>query len=82
MSDWKPSAPFDVYAVSSFRQVIDLSNLSVSVTINTTGQSGHTGNRHYDDMIDSWIKVRYHATWWDQAALEASGPDRLVLNPR
>lgn len=81
-TDWKPSAPFDVYAVSSMRQIIDLSNLSASVTINTTGQSGHTGNRHYDDMIDSWSKVRYHATFWEAAALESSGPERLLLRPR
>ncbi len=81
-TDWKPSAPFDVYAVSSMRQIIDLSNLSASVVINTTGESGHAGNRHYDDMIDAWSKVRYHATWWDQAALASSRPERLVLSPR
>ncbi len=82
MTDWKPTAPFDVYAISSMRQIIDLSDLSASVVINATGQSGHTGNRHYDDMIDAWSKVRYHATWWDQAALISSRPDRLVLSPR
>ncbi len=81
-TDWKPNAPFDVYAISSMRQVIDLSNLSGSVVINATGQSGHAGNRHYDDQIDSWSKVRYHPTWWDEAALVSSRPDRLVLNPR
>ncbi|MFI5368140.1 MAG: penicillin acylase family protein [Spirochaetia bacterium] len=81
-TDWKPSAPFGVYAVSSMRQIIDLSNLSASVAINATGESGHAGNRHYDDMIDAWSKVRYHATWWDQVALESSRPERLVLSPR
>ena len=81
MADWKPSAPFYVYAISSMRQIIDLSDLSGSVVINATGQSGHTGNRHYDDMIDSWSKVRYHPTWWDEAALVSSRPDRLVLSP-
>ena len=58
------------------------SDLSASAVINTTGESGHAGNRHYDDMIDAWRKVRYHATWWDQAALASSKPDRLVLSPR
>jgi len=81
-TDWKPSAPFGVYAVSSMRQIIDLSNLPASVAINATGESGHAGNRHYDDMIDAWSKVRYHATWWDQVALESSRPERLVLSPR
>jgi len=81
-TDWKANKPFDVFAVSSMRQIIDLSDLSRSVTIHTTGQSGHPGNRHYDDMIDSWRKAQYHTTLWDAAALEASKPDRLVLVPR
>ncbi|HUI72116.1 MAG TPA: penicillin acylase family protein, partial [Spirochaetia bacterium] len=81
-TDWKASKPFDVSAVSSMRQVIDLSDLSKSVTIHTTGQSGHPGNRHYDDMIGSWSHVTYHPTLWDLTALEASRPDRLVLRPR
>jgi penicillin G amidase len=80
-TDWKANKPFDVPAVSSMRQIIDLSDLSRSVTIHTAGQSGHAGNRHYDDMIDSWRKGQYHSTLWDTAALEASEPDRLVLVP-
>ena len=81
-TDWKANKPFEVSAVSSMRQIIDLSDLSRSVTIHTTGQSGHPGNRHYDDMIDSWRKVKYHSTLWDSAALEASRPDKLMLVPR
>ena len=78
-TDWKANKPFDVSVVSSVRRIIDLSR---SVTIHTTGQSGHPGNLHYDDMIDSWRKVQYHSTLWDAVALEASGPERLVLVPR
>ena len=81
-TDWKASDPFKVANVSSMRQVIDLADLSKSVTIHTTGQSGHPGNRHYDDMIDSWRNVKYHPTLWDFAALESSGPERLTLQPR
>ena len=81
-TDWKASDPFAVANVSSMRQVLDLSDLSRSLTIHTTGQSGHPGNRHYDDMIDSWKNVRYHPTFWDEAALESSRPERLTLAPR
>ena len=80
-SDWSPADPFDVFIISSMRQVIDLADLSASRVINATGQSGHAGNRHYDDMIDSWAHVRYQATLWKAADLEAAHTDRLVLDP-
>ena len=80
-SDWKASDPFDVSSVSSMRWIADLSDLSKSVAANTTGQSGHPGNRHYDDMIDSWRSVRYHAVLWDTAALRSSRPEILRLVP-
>ena len=81
-SDWKASDPFDVSSVSSMRWIADLSDLSKSVAANTTGQSGHPGNRHYDDMIDSWRNVRYHGILWDAAALDSSRPRVLWLRPR
>jgi penicillin amidase len=81
-SDWKADRPFTVADVSSMRQIIDLSDLSRSVTIHTTGQSGHPGSRHYDDMIDFWRNVQYHPTLWDSVSLKASNPETLFLNPR
>jgi hypothetical protein len=39
------------------------------------------GNRHYADFIGSWVKVEYHPTLWDRAALEASRVSSLVLKP-
>jgi penicillin G amidase len=81
-TDWKASQPFGVANVSSMRQVIDLSDLSRSVMIHTTGQSGHPGNRHYDDMIGPWKDVKYHPSLWDDASLESSRPQRLTLTPR
>lgn len=81
-TDWKINKPFDVYAVSSMRQIVDMADLSGSVAMHTTGQSGHPGNRHYDDMIGPWSKVRYHSTLWDRKDLEAAGPERLMLLPK
>ncbi|HVO38068.1 MAG TPA: penicillin acylase family protein [Spirochaetia bacterium] len=81
-TDWRPSDPFAVSAVSSMRQVVDLADLRNSVAIHTTGQSGHAGSRHYDDMIDPWRSLRYHPTYWDFEALAASRPETLKLVPR
>jgi penicillin amidase len=81
-TDWKADAPFVTYSVSSMRQIVDLADLGRSLSIHTTGQSGHAGNRHYADMIDPWRNMQYHSTYWDRSALERSGVERLVLRPR
>ncbi len=81
-TDWKPNDPFGVSWLSSMREIIDLADLSASVAIHTTGQSGHPGNRHYEDMIEPWRTVHYHPELWDGRALAASRPDRLRLLPR
>jgi penicillin G amidase len=81
-TDWKADKPFDVNAVSSMRQIVDLASLAGSLAMHTTGQSGHAGNRHYDDMIEPWRKVLYHPTYWDRATLESSGVEKLVLQPK
>ena len=80
-TDWKIDTPFTVYAVSSLRQIVDLADLPGSLAMHTTGQSGHAGNRHYDDMIDPWRNALYHPMYWDRGALEAAGAERLVIAP-
>jgi penicillin G amidase len=80
-TDWKFGEAFRVRSVSSLRHLVDLSDLASSLAMNTTGQSGHPGSRHYADMIGSWSTVRYHPTFWDRSALDSSGPDLLVLKP-
>jgi penicillin amidase len=80
-NDWSPADPFNVFIVSSMRQVIDLSDFGASAVMNATGQSGHAFNRHYDDMISGWAHVTYHPTFWDPAALRAGRTERLLLEP-
>jgi penicillin amidase len=81
-SDWNVAAPFETYLISSMRMIVDLADLDASATMNATGQSGHVGNRHYSDMIQPWADVRYHPTYWDEAALRTTSMERLVLRPR
>ncbi|MBN1177729.1 MAG: penicillin acylase family protein [Anaerolineae bacterium] len=75
------SRPFDVTIVPSYRQVVDLADLTRSVSMHTTGQSGHAYHRHYDDMIDPWRNVEYHPMLWERAAVEADAEGTLVLRP-
>jgi penicillin G amidase len=80
-SDWRADKPFGVSSISSMRQIVDLSDFSSSVMMNATGQSGHVGSRHYDDMILPWARVRYHSTLWEEKSLRSSRAERLVLSP-
>ncbi len=80
-ADYDPDEPFSVKTVASYRQIVDLDDLSRSVSMHTTGQSGHPFHRHYDDMIDPWRNVEYHPMLWGRAHVEAEADAVLVLTP-
>jgi penicillin amidase len=63
---WKVGASFAVDWLPSMRMIVDLSNLSNSVTIHTTGQSGHAFAPHYVDMAPLWANARYAPMLWEQ----------------
>jgi penicillin amidase len=78
---YDPNEPYAVEIVPSYRQVIDLSDFSRSVSIHTTGQSGHPFQAHYEDMIPMWRDGRYHAMLWERATIESSAEGHLALTP-
>ena len=63
------------------RMIVDLGNLDNSLTIDTTGQSGHPSSPHYDDMIDAWRTTQYHPMLWSRDKVEAATAERLILSP-
>jgi len=75
-------SPYGVETVSSQRQIVDLGDLTRSVSMHTTGQSGHPFHPHYDDMIDPWRNIEYHPMLWERADVEADAEGVLVLRPR
>ncbi|MFI7588794.1 penicillin acylase family protein [Spongisporangium articulatum] len=67
------SGTFDVVAAPSMRMVVDLDNFDHSRWVNQTGESGHPGDKHYDDQIETWLANKDFA--WpasQQAVQEAS----------
>lgn len=72
---------YAVTSVPSMREIIDLGDLTASLTMHTTGQSGHPYNRHYDDMLNPWADVEYHPMLWDRADVEANADAHLTLTP-
>ena len=76
-----PAKAYQVAWLPSERMIVDLSNLPASVSLNTTGESGHAFNPHYDDQIDLWRTIQYHPMLWDQAQVENAAKDHLILTP-
>jgi penicillin amidase len=75
------SNPYGAGTITSQRQIVDLADLTRSVSMHTTGQSGHPFHPHYDDMIDPWRNIEYHPMLWERVNVEASAEGVLVLTP-
>jgi penicillin G amidase len=78
---WDAAKGFQVDWLPSMRMIVDLSDLSQSQTIHTTGQSGHAFSPHYTDMVDLWRTIQYHPMRWDPADVQSSAEAHLRLTP-
>jgi len=79
---WNALEGYEVTNVPSMRMIVDLSNLNNSVTIHTTGQSGHAYHPHYIDMAQTWANVEYYPMAWDQNEIMSEAQGHLVLMPK
>lgn len=78
---WDAASGYQVNWLPSMRMIVDLSNLNNSLTVHTTGQSGHAYHPHYDDMIELWQNIQYYPMWWDEASIQQNAEAHLVLKP-
>jgi penicillin amidase len=78
---YSTSNPYAVSTVPSYRQIIDLAEFTRSLSMHTTGQSGHPFSRHYDDMIDPWRNIEYHRMLWLRPDIVAVAEAHLTLTP-
>jgi len=76
-----PGDPYNVSSISSMRMIVDLSQLTNSLTIFSTGQSGHAYHPHYIDMADRWRAIQYHPMLWDRGDVEKNAEGHLTLVP-
>jgi penicillin amidase len=73
--------PFAMNGGVSQRYLADMGNLDNSLTIITTGQSGHLFHRHRTDQISPWQNVEYHSMIFSREAAEANAEGVLSLSP-
>ena len=78
-----PHEPYAAKAAGpSYRQIIDLGDFSRSMAILPPGQSGHLGNRHYDDLVKPWLKGEYVPMLWTREQVIENAEGRLLLRRR
>jgi penicillin amidase len=73
--------PYAVNSLPSMRMIVDLGNLDASLTMHTTGQSGHAFHPHYIDLAKRWSRIEYHPMLWSQDAILAQSKSHLTLLP-
>ena len=78
---WTAYEGFETTWLPSMRMLVDLGDLSRSLTTHTTGQSGHTDHPHYDDMIPLWLTGEYSPMNWTRAQVDAAAEATQTLTP-
>ncbi|MCI0441918.1 penicillin acylase family protein [bacterium] len=81
-TSFNPLKSFAVTSLPSMRMIVDFSSLDQSMTVNSTGQSGHAYHPNYIDMADLWRNVQYHPWPFSKGTVEKQTTDTLVLSPR
>jgi len=72
---------YQVVSLPSERLIVDLSDLPASLSVITTGESGHTFHANYTDQADLWRTIQYHPMLWGKQQIESTAKQHLVLTP-
>ncbi len=78
---WDPIEGYIVDWLPSMRMIVDLSDLDNSLTVHTTGQSGHASHQHYTDMVDMWRNIEYYPMYWEEDSIVDNSEAHLKLVP-
>jgi len=63
----------------TFRQIVDMGDLSKSLTVYPPGQSGQLASPNYDNLVEPWLKGEYLPMLWTRQQVEAASPAKLIL---
>jgi penicillin amidase len=72
---------YQVRSLPSQRMIVDLADLTRSLGMHTTGQSGHAYHPNYIDMVEHWATIEYHPMLWERSQVEAGAVKHLRLLP-
>ena len=79
---WPVERPYGPACIGpSFRAVFDLSGLDSNHVVLATGQSGHLGSPHYDDLVEPWRRGELVPLALTRARVDELAESRLALVP-
>jgi len=78
---WSATKGYKVNWLPSMRMIVDLSDLNQSLTVHTTGESGHAGHPHYIDMANLWRNIEYYPMYWNEGDVTTNAESHLRLTP-
>lgn len=78
----KGPTPYANVHAAGFRAVYDFADLDRSIFVISSGQSGHPGSRHYDDLAVRWRGGDYVPMTMNRGEIEAGAVGRATLSPR
>jgi penicillin amidase len=78
---WDASQGFEVISLPSLRMIVDFSNFDSSLSVNTTGQSGHAFNSNYIDLVDKWRNIQYYPFLFSREGIINNSDLLLTLRP-
>jgi penicillin amidase len=76
-----PDKPYSMALGPAYRIISDPSNWDHSLSILPSGESGQPFNPYYDDQINSWLAVKYHALPFSADAIKSAAAHTLTLKP-
>jgi penicillin G amidase len=80
-SQYSWSDPFQMRIGPTYRRVVELSDLTQSWSINSTGQSGNPLSDHYDDQLTIWLDNNYRQRTHPPSAGERRRYRIMTLKP-
>lgn len=67
---------------SSLRVVVDVGDWDRSLAMNSPGQSGRLGERHFDDLYQPWSSGESFPLLYSREKIESVTEHRIVLSPK
>lgn len=74
--------PNNAMGSASFRQVIDMGDLSKSMAVLPAGQSGRLASPHHHDQLELWRAAKLRPMLWTERQVATYAEEVLVLKPK